>query len=301
MSRIQHTKLTEQLQKQLNETASAQNYELESLTLRTFKTLRQIEEGLLADGAGSSTQLALFCAWIRWLCDWDHYSVALLHRRRLIGHLNRQLGEGRFRLEIYPYMTKLYSIQPAERPLFVQLHEAMDFMDDRTCHQFAYCIASRRWKDLRQLIGEYQASSPQYSDLLAYFRNTKVSKPPVNDTKGRFYDLEAVFQNCNERNFGGKVPRPRSLHWSQRVNHATMGSYNLKEDSVMINRGLDRRDVPAYVLDFIMYHELLHKILGVESSGGRNRAHTPEFRKLEQVHPDYGRAQIFIQKNAKKL
>ena len=50
-----------------------------------------------------------------------------------------------------------------------------------------------------------------------------------------------------------------------------------------------------------MYHELLHKALGIQTSGSRKMAHTKEFRELEQKHPDYQRAQDFIQKNAKKL
>ena len=69
----------------------------------------------------------------------------------------------------------------------------------------------------------------------------------------------------------------------------------------MINCGLDRRDVPAYVLDFVMYHELLHKALGVKTSGSRHLSHTKEFRELEKAHPNFEQAQAFIQKIAKKL
>ena len=97
------------------------------------------------------------------------------------------------------------------------------------------------------------------------------------------------------------MPRPKVMHWSARVNHRTMGSYNPKEDSLMINCGLDRADVPSYVLDFIMYHELLHKALGIKTSGSRRMAHTAEFRKLEQAHPDYERAEAFLQKLVKIL
>ena len=45
----------------------------------------------------------------------------------------------------------------------------------------------------------------------------------------------------------------------------------------------------------------LHKALGIKTSGSRRMAHTKEFRELEQRHPDYERAQAFIQKNAKRL
>ena len=301
MSGLSPAKLTELLQIRLNETAAAQNYELEARTVETFNYIQQIGKGLPGDGSGLSNYYLLFNAWIRWLCDWDHYSLNLLHRRRLIGYLNRYLGAGRFVLEIYPYSSRLYNIMPSQRSAAIRLHEAMDFMHDSQCRDLARFTADRRWRELRQLFHDYQASEPRYKELLDLFRNIRVSREPVNNTRGRFYDLEEVFRTCNQRNFGGRMPRPRGLTWSQRVNHSTMGTYNLNEDTVTVNRGLDRRDVPAYVVDFIMYHELLHKLLGVKTVGSRRHAHTPEFRKLEQAHPHYQQTQDFLKKNSSKL
>ena len=194
-----------------------------------------------------------------------------------------------------------YSLFLFTHPVQIQLHEAIDYLGDADCQRLARFTAERRWRDLKKLFHNYQSAEPRYMELLNYFRDLKVTREPVNRTEGRFYDLEAVFQTCNQRNFGGKMPRPKGLTWSQRVNHSTMGTYNLNDDTVPINRGLDRRDVPAYVLDFIMYHELLHKLLGVKTVGSRRHAHTPEFRKLEQAHPQYLQAQGFIKKNASRL
>ena len=294
-------KLNEKLQRLLNETVGAQNFELESKTTDTFRQLMSIEKYLPADETGLSSYYTLFNAWIRWLCEWDNYCLNLLHRRRLIGYLNRRLGVGKFDLEIYPYATRLYGIQQQQGIHRIQLHEGLDYMNEVECQKLAQLVAAKRWNDLRQLIRDYQRSTPQYMDLVTFFRDTKVRKAPENDTKGKYYDLESIFQTCNRRYFNGKMPRPRGLHWSARVNHSTMGSYNLKEDTLMINRGLDSGKVPEYVPDFVMYHELLHKLLGIDTTGSRNRAHTPEFRKLEQAHPDYLRAQDFIRKNAAKL
>ncbi len=301
MSGISPAKLTELLQTRLNETAGARNYELEAKTVETFDIIQKIEKGLPRNDSGLSNYYLLFNAWIRWLCDWDHYSLNLLHRRRLIGYLNRYLGEGRFTLEIYPYPSRLYNITPSLRSATIQLHESLDYMQDSNCQKLAKFTAERRWRELRQMFRDYQASEPRYKELLDLFRNIKAGRTPVNNTQGRFYDLEAVFQSCNQHNFGGKMPRPKGLTWSARVNHSTMGTYNLNEDTVTINRGLDRHDVPTYVVDFIMYHELLHKLLGVKTVGNRRHAHTPEFRKLEQAHPQYRQAQDFLKKNSSKL
>ena len=86
---VSPSQLTEHLQILLNDTASAQTYELESKTVSTYKLLEQIREGLPEDESRLSNYYLLFNAWIRWISDWHNYSLNLLHRRRLLGHLNR--------------------------------------------------------------------------------------------------------------------------------------------------------------------------------------------------------------------
>ena len=298
---VSPSQLTEHLQILLNDTASAQNYELESKTVSTYKLLEQIREGLPEDESRLSNYYLLFNAWIRWISDWHNYSLNLLHRRRLLGHLNRELGQGRFILQIYPYSNRLYSISFRGSKPVIQLHEALDYMNEEQCRRFGRYMRSRSMTDMKRLLQEYHAGSAQSKELLAFFQETRTRPVHADNTRGRFFDLEEVFNSCNRRNFGGKIPRPKAIFWSPKVNHSTMGSYNVQEDCVMINRGLDCSWVPAYVLDFVMYHELLHKVLGIKTSGTRRMAHTREFRRLEQAHPDYEKAQAFIRNNAKKL
>lgn len=293
--------INEQLQEILNKTALAENYRLEAETVRTFDLIVRIGQSLPENKAGLSNYYLLFNAWIRWLSVWENYSLNLLHRRRLLGHLNQQLGVGKFTLQIYPYSGKLYSYKLEGGKPFIQLHEALDYMSENDCRRFANFVKRQRWSDLRQLVREYQEAAPQAKEISRLFQETKSNPAHENQTRGHYYDLEAVFQTCNQRYFGGRMTRPKIIHWSAKINHSTMGSYNINEDILMINRGLDRKDVPAYVLDFVMYHELLHKALGVKTSGTRRMAHTGEFREMEKKHPDHDRAQAFIQKNAKKL
>ena len=61
-----------------------------------------------------------------------------------------------------------------------------------------------------------------------------------------------------------------------------MGHYEWEGDVVQLNRSLDDPRVPGFVIDFVMYHELLHKQLGYTMVGGRRRVHTPEFRRRER-------------------
>ena len=293
--------INDQLQVILNRTAAAENYQLEKETVNTFNLITHIAQSLPRDENGLSNYYLLFNAWIRWLSDWNNYSLNLMHRRRLIGHLNRQFGTGNYTLQIYPYAGRLYYFKYNLAKPQIQMHESLDYLSDSECGLLVQYLKRQRWNELKRLIGNYQEQNPHWKELSLYFQQTKANPSHENRTCGRYYDLEDVFNTCNKRNFGGKMTRPKVLYWSAKVNHSTMGSYNVNEDVLMVNRGLDRPDVPAYVLDFIMYHELLHKALGIKTSGARRMAHTKEFRELEKEHPDYERAQSFIQKNAKRL
>ena len=117
-------------------------------------------------------------------------------------------------------------------------------------------------------------------------------------SEGRYVDLRTVFDRVNRTYFSGDLDRPR-LTWNGRITRTKMGHYDFLRDIVMLSVTLDDPDVPDYVLDFVMYHELLHKKLGVKLLNGRRYAHTREFREAEQAFPRYGEAQAFLRKGAR--
>jgi hypothetical protein len=111
------------------------------------------------------------------------------------------------------------------------------------------------------------------------------------------HSLEAVFARVNERYFRVLMPRPR-LVWSTVITARKFGHYDQVHDTLLISATVDRADVPEFVIDFLMYHELLHKEMGVDRSGGRAYAHTAEFRAAERRFPQYEEAEAFLLKLA---
>jgi len=59
---------------------------------------------------------------------------------------------------------------------------------------------------------------------------------------------------------------------------------------------LDRTDVPEYVFDHVMHHELLHKKHGIQWRGRRQHAHTSAFREEERRFEQYEEAAAFLNK-----
>ena len=98
---------------------------------------------------------------------------------------------------------------------------------------------------------------------------------------GAAHDLAVSFARVNREYFDGRMPRPH-LKWSDRVTSCRFGYYASTEDIVSISCSLDAPDVPAFVVDFVVYHELLHKKHGARWQNGRRSVHTRAFREEER-------------------
>ncbi len=92
--------------------------------------------------------------------------------------------------------------------------------------------------------------------------------------------LEDSFNRVNENFFAGMMDLP-NLVISEGLR--TLGHYDYGTDTVSITKHvLDHQDC----LDYVMYHELLHKKHKFKTKNGRHFHHTSEFRKKEKEFPN---------------
>jgi len=109
-------------------------------------------------------------------------------------------------------------------------------------------------------------------------------------TDGVCHCLETLFNNVNAGYFQGEISA--SITWGRRVSgkrtrRVTLGSYCRDSNIVRINPLLDRKTVPAFFLEFVIYHEMLHAALGTMVRNGRRSIHSKEFRRREQQFAAY--------------
>ena len=117
--------------------------------------------------------------------------------------------------------------------------------------------------------------------------------PNTLTTRGSVYDLQALFSRINRDYFSGSLDQPR-LVWSTRASRRRLGYYHPDTDTISINRALDNRDVPDYVVAYVLFHEMLHKHLGLINRNGRRYAHTRQFKIEEQRFHQFQEAEHFI-------
>lgn len=218
--------------------------------------------------------------WVAFLSDWDDlsgYIEAVCIATPLVEDAIRRQRRWKppARLYLRP-MRGLYQLRQSRDGLELSLPTAsvcFNAADFRALMSYVFGgdVAAKRHVLDRMQSEEFQAISAEL-DVLG---------GAVDAARGEVYDLNEVFDRINLQYFRGEVKRPK-LFWSRSLTRRKFGHYDWVGDAVMISRTLDDAKVPSYVVDFVMYHELLHKTLGLRWSGQRQYAHTAEFYRREK-------------------
>lgn len=94
--------------------------------------------------------------------------------------------------------------------------------------------------------------------------------------------LEQSFDKVNDKYFFGMVEKT-NLVWGQ-DSRRKLGSYDYGSDTITISRIFEDSD--PRLLDYVMYHEMLHKKHKFKSKNGRSYHHTALFRRKEKEFED---------------
>ncbi len=95
--------------------------------------------------------------------------------------------------------------------------------------------------------------------------------------------LKASFQRVNQQFFYDYLNLP-NLRWGQK-SFRKLASYNYHTDTVTVSTLF--LNAQTKILDYLMYHELLHKNQKFKHKNGRSAYHTREFKEAEKLYPDY--------------
>lgn len=131
------------------------------------------------------------------------------------------------------------------------------------------------------------------------------SRPAPLRTQGRFFDLAVVHAQANTTYFHGACTS--RITWgsagSKRYRRSIqLGCYVRDDHLIRVHPSLDQDFVPRYYVDWIVFHELLHEVFGVDDvRGGRRSLHPPEFRACEESHPAHGIAKRWEHDNLHRL
>ena len=196
---------------------------------------------------------------------------------------------------IFYHQAALYQVRLRGGQIEIKIQESFITAPDQVLISLAKQALKPDQKD-RRLIKEYTFNQ-DYQELRQELEYLGV--PGGIFAAGRAQNLEQVFDRVNSSYFSGQVKKP-NLVWSKRLTHRKFGHYQWDTDTVMISSTLDRAGIPELVLDYVMYHELLHKKLGAKRTKHTRTAHTREFRQREAEFRGLAEARMQLDRIARR-
>jgi len=96
-------------------------------------------------------------------------------------------------------------------------------------------------------------------------------------------ELLKSFDRMNNIFFFNSMDYP-NLRWGNK-SFRVLGVYDYQTDTITMSSALKKS--PLEVIDYVMYHEMLHKKFKYNHKNGKSYHHTPEFRKWERKYPHW--------------
>ncbi|TGM06308.1 M48 family peptidase [Leptospira barantonii] len=84
------------------------------------------------------------------------------------------------------------------------------------------------------------------------------------------------------------------IFWGKSKSKTRLGHYDPVHRMIVINPILSLEYVPDFVLEYIVFHELLHVYFPVTRKRGRNVIHGSDFKNFEKKFPDYKKANVWL-------
>lgn len=149
---------------------------------------------------------------------------------------------------------------------------------------------------LRQFVDRSVRGMPSRADRRSLSRDRLVS---------RHHDIGKYARELNEIYLGNRSIAGVIWGVSRRtrsVRSIRFGSYDPIRNLITMNRKLDRPDIPRYFVEFVLFHEMLHEVLGIgERADGKREIHGRLFKLMESTYPDFEKALRYEKELCKRL
>jgi hypothetical protein len=266
---------------------------------RIHTSNRQIEQDLVANSIEPESltdQSRSLRAWLAYFAErqnFDLYTHALLESQPIFekASISTPHHQPPVLLHFKP-MKGLCRLRRYANATVVSLPTPMICLDDegfRLLAELAFSRNRHKQRVMERVLDEpYQTIRAELESLVGI----------REQTQGVVYDLGDAFDRVNTGYLGGQCARP-CLTWSRAFTGRKFGHYDPVHDTVMISASLDSQQVPKYVVDYVVYHELLHKKHGANWSNGRRYVHTLEFKRDERRFSRYAEAEAVLSKLAR--
>jgi predicted metal-dependent hydrolase len=202
------------------------------------------------------------------------------------------------KIEFFAFANINNTIRLREGRLLVRLSDLLEGAPEHVLRAIAHILLAKMYRKpidrthstrYRKYIGSHEVANKAH--LVRQIRGRKQLQSP----RGKFYDLDAIFEDLNTRFFNGLMGRPQ-MSWSPTRTRRILGHYDPAHNTIVISRIFDHPATPRYAVEYIVYHEMLHLKHPVRLRGSRRCVHSAGFQAEEKLFPEWQRAEGFLKR-----
>lgn len=139
-------------------------------------------------------------------------------------------------------------------------------------------------KPRREIVAPYlNFISSKQATTLNHSLKKRSGKKKANKLIGTHYDLSRIVERVlTDYPLVFKRVKIPDFTWSTQKNKRVLGWHDGAWNRVTINKGLDSKCVPPHVLEYVVFHEMLHAKHEVKHNKTRRTIHTRKFKEDEK-------------------
>lgn len=223
--------------------------------------------------------------------------------REAFRNLQSRIMPADIEVSFYPYIGINHTIRLRNGKAFVRIAEifrgAPLEIQDALAHILVAKLLRKRVPETASKIYNEFVTSEEIRHKTLESRKARGRKI-ITTAQGEFYDLEEIFARLNKIYFQSSLPQT-IITWSAQKTFQRLGHHDSTHETIVISKSLDDKKIPTFVVEFVVYHEMLHVKHPTIYRNGRRYNHTPEFYRDEEKFAFYEEAEDWIEQNAYDL
>jgi hypothetical protein len=201
--------------------------------------------------------------------------------RKLVKKEPRPTIEARF----YPYAGLSSTIRLRQGRVFARVSDILRGSPREVLFSLACILVAKLYRlkasKVHERVYKRHTLEPPILDASHSARRRRGYKITTSSA-GKEYDLTEMFSGLNIRYFDGKLEQPL-LSWSKRPTRRVLGHHDHVHRAIVISRTLDSAAIPRFVVEYVLYHEMLHVKHPARVVSGRTSYHGRRFREDERL------------------
>ncbi len=223
---------------------------------------------------------------------------------RVFAHINPDAPCPEFIVYFYPYanIDSKVRMAPDRSWVEVKISDQLETAPAHVQEALAYVLLNKLYvgrapPNANRTYKEY-IRRPDVREKATQIRRRRGRKRIVHP-RGEYHDLNELFDEINQRFFSKAIKKPH-LGWSLSPSERLLGHYDATHSAIVISCVFDSAKIPRFLLEFVMYHEMLHIKHPVEyRPDGRRSIHTPAFKREERKFPRFKEASAMLKRLSK--